>query len=224
MRDRHASHYLELAEHAAAELWDSHVTGPFGSAAQLAWQARLEQEHDNIRAGLAWAAQQGRPEVLARWCAALWGFWFLHGHFDECRRWVEVALAGGARLPPGLRARLLGPWGMVAKLRGDYAAAVEPFEESLTFSGPSATSGMPRHSSTWWAWCSAATAISSRHDAGCRRAWRCLGRWVIPWSSGSDYSTSGRSCVTRASWPRRAGCWRKLSRYSTRTATCSRSW
>src|SRR5712691_4755035 len=132
MRDRHASHYLELAEHAAAELWDSHVTGPFGSAAQLAWQARLEQEHDNIRAGLAWAAQQGRPEVLARWCAALWGFWFLHGHFDECRRWMEVALAGGARLPPGLRARLLGPWGMVAKLRGDYAAAVEPFEESLT--------------------------------------------------------------------------------------------
>ena len=45
---------------------------------------------------------------------------------------VEVALAGGARLPPGLRARLLGPWGMVAKLRGDYAAAVAPFEESLT--------------------------------------------------------------------------------------------
>ena len=73
VRDRHAAHYMELAEHAAAELWDCHVTGPFGSAAQLAWQARLEQEHDNLRTGLAWVEQQGTPESLARWCAALWG-------------------------------------------------------------------------------------------------------------------------------------------------------
>jgi non-specific serine/threonine protein kinase len=132
VRDRHSAHYLVLAEHSAAALWGSRVTGPFGSAAQLAWHARMEQDHDNLRAGLTWAKDQGQPETLGRWCTALWGFWFLHGHFDECRRWVEAALAPGTTLPPGLRARLLGPWGMMAKLRGDYEAAVGPFEESLT--------------------------------------------------------------------------------------------
>ena len=132
VRGRHADHYLGLAEHAAAALWGSHTTGPFGSAAQLAWHARLEQEHDNLRAGLAWAERQVQAETLARWCVALWGFWFLHGHLDECRRWVEATLARGADVPPALRARLLGNRGMMAKLRGDYAAAVGPFEEALT--------------------------------------------------------------------------------------------
>jgi predicted ATPase len=55
VRDRHSAHYLVLAEHSAAALWGSRVTGPFGSAAQLAWHARMEQDHDNLRAGLTWA-------------------------------------------------------------------------------------------------------------------------------------------------------------------------
>jgi len=72
VRARHAAHYLELAEQAAEALWGSHVTGPFGSAAQVEWQARLEREHDNLRAGLAWAEEDKGPENLARWCTALW--------------------------------------------------------------------------------------------------------------------------------------------------------
>jgi ATP/maltotriose-dependent transcriptional regulator MalT len=131
VRKRHASHYLDLADRAAAALWGAHLTGPFGSAAQLEWLARLEREHDNLRAGLNWAEEDEAPENLARWCIALWGFWFLHGHFNECRRWLEAALAPARLVPPGLRARLIGPWGMMAKLRGDYVAALGPFEEAL---------------------------------------------------------------------------------------------
>jgi predicted ATPase/DNA-binding CsgD family transcriptional regulator len=130
-RARHMTYYLDQAQSAAAALWGPHSTGPFGSANQVAAQARLEREHDNFRATLAWTDKQGHPETLARWCVALWGFRFLRGHLDECRQWIEVALARGGSLDPSLRARLLGPAGWFAKQRGDYVDAVAAFEEAL---------------------------------------------------------------------------------------------
>jgi predicted ATPase/DNA-binding CsgD family transcriptional regulator/transcriptional regulator with XRE-family HTH domain len=130
-RSRHAEHYLWLAEQAAAALWGPHTTGPFGRAAQVAWHTRLERDHDNLRAALAWTDEQGQTETLARWFVALWGFWFLRGHLDECRQWVEVVLARGRRLGAALRARLLGPAGWFARQSGDYTGAVRTFEEAL---------------------------------------------------------------------------------------------
>ena len=83
-RDRHAARYLALAEVAAPEL-----NGSQG----LAWGARLEREHDNLRAALRWALDSGDGETALRLAAALWRFWSTRGHLSEGRRWLREALA-----------------------------------------------------------------------------------------------------------------------------------
>ena len=59
-RGRHAGHYLALVERA-----EPHLRGP----QQEAWFARLEREHDNLRAALAWYERNGASVMLARLCA-----------------------------------------------------------------------------------------------------------------------------------------------------------
>jgi predicted ATPase len=71
---RHARYFAELAETAEPEL-----TG----ARQVDWLNRLETEHANLRAALAWAIETGAGEIAARLGAALWRFWSMHGHLSE---------------------------------------------------------------------------------------------------------------------------------------------
>jgi len=57
--------------------------------------------------------------------AALFRFWFMHGHYTEGRRWLERALARGGSAPPGLRAS-----GADAAARADEGSD-EVFEATL---------------------------------------------------------------------------------------------
>ena len=52
---------------------------------------RLEVEHANLRAALTWLERQGDYERLLHLATALGRFWFLHGHYDEGRSWLERA-------------------------------------------------------------------------------------------------------------------------------------
>jgi predicted ATPase/class 3 adenylate cyclase len=81
----HAVYFLALAERAEPEL-----QGP----AQVAWLDRLEREHDNFRAALAWAQAHPRTEAERglRLAAALEPFWFARGHLREGRAWTEGLL------------------------------------------------------------------------------------------------------------------------------------
>src|SRR5262249_46243398 len=66
-RDRHRDYYLSWAERAAPEVV---------ACDQLLWYARIEAEHDNLRAAIDWSAGDGTDREL-RLCAALAHFWAL---------------------------------------------------------------------------------------------------------------------------------------------------
>ncbi len=125
-RRRHAEHYGRLAEEAGPKL-----NGP----EQEAWLTRLEREHDNMRAVLAWALEGGAIAMGLRLASPLWRFWFLRGYHGEGQAWLERLLAGGGDDDRGdggaARARGLQEAGTFAHYRGDHERATALSEESL---------------------------------------------------------------------------------------------
>ena len=71
---RHAETYLALIEAAAP-----HLLGPDG----LAWNDRIEREHDNLRAALHWIVRSDEGELGLLMIAAMWRFWQVRGHLLE---------------------------------------------------------------------------------------------------------------------------------------------
>jgi predicted ATPase/DNA-binding SARP family transcriptional activator len=68
----------------------------------------LESEHDNLRAGLAWALRRD-PQAALRLATRLWRFWLDRGFFAEGNRWLQAALAAAPeRTPLRVEALLAG--------------------------------------------------------------------------------------------------------------------
>jgi predicted ATPase len=124
VRERHAGYYLALAQEAEAELKGER---------QVAWLERLEREHDNLRAAMAWLLGRGGSEEAARLGWALWLFWGIRAHFAEGRRSMEQALSakGSAAMSASSRAKALYVEGMMANYQGDHLSAEPLVEESL---------------------------------------------------------------------------------------------
>ena len=121
VRDTHAAFFLALVEAAEPRLH-----GP----EQLAWLERLEAEHDNLRAALAWTLERKETETALRLTGALGEFWRVRGHLSEGRGWLERALAGGSG-GGAARAKAMQEAGTLAWCQGDYGAATALLEESL---------------------------------------------------------------------------------------------
>jgi len=122
-RVRHRDHYLALAEEADPKL---------RGAEQAEWLRRLEEEHDNLRAGLEWSLVEAGPKGGLRLCGALQRFWWTHGHLTEGRQWCTRVLGkAGAEERTRERAYVLNAAGVLSYHQGDYPAARALYEESL---------------------------------------------------------------------------------------------
>ena len=91
-RRRHAGYYAAFAERESEQL---------ESPAGLTALDRLEADHDNLRAAMAWSletaaagpAGQGERAVIGlRLVQALSLFWYQHGHASEGRQWLQRAM------------------------------------------------------------------------------------------------------------------------------------
>jgi len=122
LRRRHADWLTDLAESAEAEIQQG--------ADAAAWLDRIQPEHDNVRAALAWALAEA-PEVALRLASALRIFWEIRGHFSEGGRWLDEALEAGADAPPAILAKALAVSGTIAFRRGDLDLSRERFEGAL---------------------------------------------------------------------------------------------
>jgi predicted ATPase/DNA-binding SARP family transcriptional activator/DNA-binding CsgD family transcriptional regulator len=121
----HAEYFLALAEEAEPEL-----KGP----EQKAWLERLEADHDNMRAAIAWSLEGGEePGLGLRIAGALWWFWFLRGHVQEGIGWLERALArGNYSASPSARAKALHGMAFLLEGQGDYERAMSLYEVGLS--------------------------------------------------------------------------------------------
>ena len=129
-RQAHAAYYLALAEAAEPEL-----IGP----QQAVWLERLEEEHDNLRAGLRWSLEQAegeerdqRKETALRLGTALRRFWMIRGHISEGRSFLELALTARQGIAASVRARALQAAASLAVQIRDTERAEMLCEESLT--------------------------------------------------------------------------------------------
>jgi predicted ATPase len=123
MRRGHANYYLELAEESEQALQGS---------LERAWLDRLEAEHDNLRAALAWSlSPQGDTEMGLQLTGALSHFWYVRGHHSESRMWLQSALERGSDATAG-RAKVLVGAGRLAWFQGELARSNTLLKESLT--------------------------------------------------------------------------------------------
>jgi predicted ATPase/class 3 adenylate cyclase len=84
LRCAHALYYLGLVEERELAIVQLEAA---------AWMGRLEREHDNFRAALAWARERGETELGLRLAGSLGPFWDVRGYRTEGRGWLEGLLA-----------------------------------------------------------------------------------------------------------------------------------
>jgi predicted ATPase/DNA-binding SARP family transcriptional activator len=123
LRRAHALYFLELAETKRQV-----IAGSGAREAELL--ALLELDHDNYRAALRWADENGDAEALLRLVTALRLFWMVRGHLAEGRAWFAAALdAPGAADDPH-RAEALSAGGILVYRAGSFELARRWWEEA----------------------------------------------------------------------------------------------
>ncbi len=97
-RRAHAAYFLAWAEEAEQDM-----VGP----QQALMLARLEQEHDNLRAAMQWSLEHAGREIAVRLGGVLQPFWRIRGHFSEGRDFLARALPHSDEVAAPMRAKAL---------------------------------------------------------------------------------------------------------------------
>jgi predicted ATPase/Tfp pilus assembly protein PilF len=124
VRRLHAAYYLGQARASVPKL---------RGAEQLAWLDRIEAEHDNLRAALAWSqTRREGAEIGLQLTGARGWFWFIRGYWTEGRAWLTDALTGTVEADrSSARAQALSSAGLLTFYLGDYATAQSMLEQSV---------------------------------------------------------------------------------------------
>jgi predicted ATPase len=130
--DRHAGYFLGLAKAS-----DRESRGP-GQAIALAWFAA---ERDNLAAAFEWLLDRD-PAAALELAAALWGFWYLRGHFHEGRKMLSAALERADAEATEARASALVGAGLLASIQGDYQESFDLFWAGLACARAAGSTGM----------------------------------------------------------------------------------
>lgn len=122
LRDRHQGWCLALVNEAASE-W-------FGPD-QVRWLARLEQEHDNLRAALTWSCSDSDDiRKGLELGTGMSRFWDLHGYLSEGCNYLRTLVAlDDSQEPSVARAAALINLGYLLVIDGAYAEARSSLEE-----------------------------------------------------------------------------------------------
>jgi predicted ATPase/class 3 adenylate cyclase len=112
LRRRHAGFFLALAEQAYGHRFD----------AEAEWAARLERDHDDVRAALDWLSKDD-PDRTLELAGALGWFWLSRGLLHEGSGRLAAALAASGATGR-LRARALTSSGALVARQGDAAAGI----------------------------------------------------------------------------------------------------
>ncbi len=119
---RHAAWCVERATLVQDALHDGHDALADG----------FDVEHDNMRAALRWAVEEGNdPELGLRLCFPLNIFWTLHGHLSEGRAWTDAALAAATDAPASVRVRAASAASALAEAQGDLGRARSVLEAAV---------------------------------------------------------------------------------------------
>ncbi|MBA2440689.1 MAG: AAA family ATPase [Thermoleophilaceae bacterium] len=121
-RERHLTYFIDLAERAYEHAGRVDPTMP--------WLDRLDREHDNFRAALAWARDSHRDKFV-QLSGALVSLWWLPAlHIKEGREWLTAALTE-RQGPARDIARAMVAASSVASWQADPAAAHALAAEAL---------------------------------------------------------------------------------------------
>jgi hypothetical protein len=109
-------------------------------AQQRIWYERLDREHDNVRAAIAWAIEKDETQIGLRLAVAIAWYRHVRGYLGEGRQSVEAALARATPLLSTARApeAHTGVWGLLtaallAFRQGDRSHVVFCLEQARTF-------------------------------------------------------------------------------------------
>lgn len=123
VREAHAAAFRTLAEDASQGM---------GGPQEKEWLARLEIEHNNIRAAMDWYRQESPTNAL-RIAACMSIFWNMRGHYTEGRARLAALLKEAKESTP-IRVDALNAAATLAIDQGDYVDAFDKVHEGFELS------------------------------------------------------------------------------------------